>query len=186
MSRMSSSPGPSTPPRRASAHTTSPLDPVSPWPPPRAAPSSPSAPPAPTLPSAKEVYGALAALLTYITFGAYLFWALCPAAWLESVGWSWFPAQEWAVIVPCYTVVVVLLTYFSYAALMAYLTPAWTSPTIMTVDSDKPLEWFARFAEPDAIPQAVDMPIDLVNRVLYPARPRPSALHELVQNSQAH
>jgi hypothetical protein len=44
-----------------------------------------------TLPSAPEVYGALAALLTYIAFGVYLIWAFAPEGWLDQWGWTWYP-----------------------------------------------------------------------------------------------
>lgn len=33
--------------------------------------------------------------------------------------------------------------------------------------------YYWKFVHPAAVPEAVDLPIDLVNRVLYPPRPRP-------------
>lgn len=39
------------------------------------------------------------------------------------------------------------------------------------VQGTVPYYW--KFAKADAMPEAVDLPIDLVNRVLYPPRPRP-------------
>lgn len=80
---------PVMPPNDRYAGPVSPLDPISPWPP--EAPNS-------DLPSAKEVYGSLAVLLTYIAFAAYLVWAFCPSAWLDSLGWTWYP-DRWVVVV---------------------------------------------------------------------------------------
>ena len=40
--------------------------------------------------------------------------------------------RDWALIVPCYLMLVVLLAYFSYAALSAYLTPSFDSPELIT------------------------------------------------------
>lgn len=39
--------------------------------------------------------------------------------------------REWAVIVPCWLMVVVLLSYWSYTALTAILTPPFTDPSIL-------------------------------------------------------
>ena len=46
------------------------------------------------LPSAPEVYGALAALLTYIAFAVYLVWAFAPEGWLDQWGWTWYPDRS--------------------------------------------------------------------------------------------
>ncbi|WOO78739.1 Phosphatidylinositol N-acetylglucosaminyltransferase subunit P [Vanrija pseudolonga] len=172
-------------PLAAAAAVQSPLDPISPWPPTStisdddASPSSANTP-RDDLPSAKEVYGSLAILLTYLLFAVYLLWAFAPPAWLDAVGWTWYPAREWAVVVPCWLMVVVLLAYWSYAGLTVFLTPAFTSATLITDkyanipadDSDAAERYYAKFTSPTAVPEAVDLPIDLVNRVLYPPRPR--------------
>lgn len=98
-------------------------------------------------------------------------------------------------VVPCYLMIVVLLAYFSYAALSVYLTPPFDSPELITGQSmnhslhrrltspDRHCNipprqagedaYYWKFAERDSIPEAVDLPLDLVNRVLYPARKRP-------------
>ncbi|KLT42954.1 PIG-P-domain-containing protein [Cutaneotrichosporon oleaginosum] len=151
----------------------SPLAPISPWP-----PEEPAAP-YPDLPLAKEVYGLLAVLLTYLAFAAYLIWAFAPSRWLDAVGWTWYPSREWAVIVPCWLMVVVLLTYWGYTALTALLTPGFDSRYIITDErSNIPIEgqgaepYYWKFAEADAVPEVVDLPIDFVNRVLYPPRSR--------------
>lgn len=99
--------------------------------------------------------------------------------------------SEWSVIVPCWLMLVVLLSYWGYAALTIFLTPSFDSPTciigkydvvaqlivpdefsVVRPDpaSDEPYYW--KFAVSDAAPEAVDFPIDLVNRVLYPPRRR--------------
>lgn len=94
--------------------------------------------------------------------------------------------------------VVVLLSYWSYAGLTVFLTPAFTSATLITGETgllqprapradtladkyanippdeggDNAERYYAKFTSPTAVPEAVDLPIDLVNRVLYPPRPR--------------
>lgn len=41
-------------------------------------------------------------------------------------------SREWAIIVPCWLMVVVLLTYWSYTALTAFLVPGFDSPAVIT------------------------------------------------------
>ncbi|WVO15718.1 hypothetical protein L204_103380 [Cryptococcus depauperatus] len=135
---------PSTPP----VQTLSPLTPISPWPSLPEDPASPTILPSEQVPNATDVYASIAILGTYLLFGLYLFWAFSPK---DSKWTRWLPDREWAVIVPCWLMMVVLLTYWTYAALMLYNTPSFSSPDCIT----------------DAVPDAVDLPIDLVQRTLY-------------------
>ncbi|KIY32444.1 phosphatidylinositol glycan, class P [Cryptococcus gattii E566] len=98
----------------------SPLSPISPW------PFVPSADESPlsaadthgdTLPNATDVYASIAILGTYLSFALYLFWAIVPPKW-EWTGW--LPDRGWTVIVPCWLMVIVLLAYWTYAALIVY------------------------------------------------------------------
>jgi phosphatidylinositol glycan class P protein len=118
----------------------SPLDPISPWPPPLPLETAKE-----EELSSKEIYGLIAVLGTYLAFGIYLVWALCPPAWLDAIGWTWYPSRfvhlgtrdaladgrDWAVIVPSYLMVVVLLAYWSYAALTPLLSPSFDSPDLI-------------------------------------------------------
>jgi phosphatidylinositol glycan class P protein len=89
--------------------------------------------------------------------------------------------------------VVVLLAYWGYAALTPLLSPSFDSPDLivgtisllagfnMADETDKHSgipparaeRYYWKFANPETIPEAVGLPIDLVNRVLYPPRKRP-------------
>jgi hypothetical protein len=66
----------------------SPLDPISPWPPPLPLETAKE-----EELSSKEIYGLIAVLGTYLAFGIYLIWALCPPAWLDAIGWTWYPSR---------------------------------------------------------------------------------------------
>jgi hypothetical protein len=70
----------------------SPLDPISPWPPIPPVQSTISVEREESL-SPKEIYGLIAVLGTYLAFGIYLIWALCPPSWLDAVGWTWYPSR---------------------------------------------------------------------------------------------
>jgi len=71
----------------------------------------------------------------------------------------------------------VLLAYWGYASLTAYLTPSFDSPDLITDPFSRIPEhtdgarYYWRFAETEVY-EAVDLPIDLVNRVLFGSRRR--------------
>ncbi|ETW77846.1 hypothetical protein HETIRDRAFT_247210, partial [Heterobasidion irregulare TC 32-1] len=151
-------------------------------------PTSPTSPlaPYPPLPApehrsrAPEFYGFAVWSTTYVLFALYVLWALLPDAWIRRAGVAWYPNREWALLVPAWTTVVVLLTYTTHLALALRNTPAFsdlrtltgTSPPLPSIHPrrDGPSPYHPH-AHPDAIPAAFDIPIGLVNRVLY-HRPR--------------
>ncbi|KAH9478565.1 Phosphatidylinositol N-acetylglucosaminyltransferase subunit P [Psilocybe cubensis] len=123
---------------------------------------------------APEFYGFVAWTSTYLLFLLYLLWAILPDEWLVWCGVTWYPNREWALLVPSWTVVTVLLTYFVYFALAIRATPAFDEMGSVTdsriaLPSQEPgtrNPYFAS-AENDAIPELYDIPIGLVNSVLY-------------------
>ncbi|WWC59063.1 uncharacterized protein I303_101610 [Kwoniella dejecticola CBS 10117] len=175
----------------------SPLSPISPWPPLPSASSASLHGADPkniqldaALPNATDVYSSIAILGTYLLFGLYLLWAFSPK---DTVWLSWLPDRQWAIIVPCWLMMVVLLTYWSYAALTIYRTPSWDSVDCITdpyagipsmrsssgftkdtkagtEQSRTPYYW--NIINDRASSEAVDLPIDLIGRVLYSPRKR--------------
>ncbi|CAD6567358.1 MAG: hypothetical protein TREMPRED_003559 [Tremellales sp. Tagirdzhanova-0007] len=163
----------------------SPLSPISPWPPDPLRSetfTSSASDQSHDLPSAKEIYGSISVLLTYLAFIAFLAWSFFPAELLELVGWSWYPAHEWAVVLPSWMMVLVLFSYCVYAGITAFLTPSLDSINLITdrysamprsEEKDGGRRYYWRSADEEVTPEAVDLPLDLVNRVLYPPRRRP-------------
>jgi phosphatidylinositol glycan class P protein len=96
------------------------------------------------------------------------------------------------VLIPAYSVVLALLTYFVYFALALFGTPAFSdmSSIIGTCASPRAANKFtccvdsrahlppvnaernsyAAFADKEVVPELYDIPIGLVNRVLYDSR----------------
>lgn len=102
--------------------------------------------------------------------------------------------REWALLLPAYSIVLVLLTYFTYFALALADTPSFsdvstitgapfhagglgrmpahdswdnaTDPRAHWPDPGSPDPYIAA-AQPNAIPVMYDLPIGLVNRVIY-------------------
>ncbi|CCL98228.1 uncharacterized protein FIBRA_00222 [Fibroporia radiculosa] len=151
---------------------TSPVSPLAAYPP---------LPPAESRTRAPEFYGFVAWSSSSLLFVLYLLWALLPDSYLLRLGISWYPNREWAVLLPAYSIVLVLLTYFTYFALALAHTPAFSHISTIT-DSrahlpppDVPSPYLAH-AHPNAIPEMYDIPIGLVNRVIYGPRTPPAEL----------
>ncbi|OSD05237.1 PIG-P-domain-containing protein [Trametes coccinea BRFM310] len=190
-------------PQRLSVSGTTP--PPSATRPPENEPTSPTAPLAPyppVLPTdsrsrAPEFYGFVAWASTYLLFVLYLLWAFLPDEHILALGVSWYPNREWALLIPAYGMVLVLLTYFTYFALALARTPAFndistitdskahlpgphphgataTTATIpTTTSSGAAYAPYLAHARPDAIPEMYDIPLGLVNRVVYGPRRQP-------------
>jgi len=157
--------GKSRPSRRGNDkdEPTSPASPLARFPP---------LPPAESRSRAPEFYGFVAWAVTYLLFVLYFLWAILPDEWIIWLGVSWYPNREWALLVPAWTIVTVLLTYVTYFSMAIRGTPAFCDTSTYTdsrgqypeVTGQNP---YLAYATPDSIPEAYDIPIGLVNRVLY-------------------
>ncbi|PAV15199.1 PIG-P-domain-containing [Pyrrhoderma noxium] len=135
---------------------------------------------------APEFYGFVAWSSTYTLFILYVLWALLPDTWIVYLGIEWYPNREWAILLPAYSVVLILLTYFTYWALALYNTPDLDELSTITdthahIPSISPMPTanpYLSAAVPDAIPAPFDIPIGLVNRVLYAGPPALRAKRE--------
>ncbi|KAI0346409.1 PIG-P-domain-containing protein [Trametopsis cervina] len=148
---------------------TSPVNPLAAYPP---------LPPTEIRSRAPEFYGFVAWSSTSLLFCFFLLWALLPDTYLIWLGVSWYPNREWAVLLPAYSVVVVLLTYCAYFALALAGTPSFSDVSTLTdskahlPDADASPNPYLAHARPNAIPAMYDIPIGLVNRVVYGVRSR--------------
>ncbi|EPS94066.1 hypothetical protein FOMPIDRAFT_1038936 [Fomitopsis schrenkii] len=124
---------------------------------------------------APEFYGFVAWTSTYLMFCVYVLWALLPDEYIIGLGITWYPNREWAILLPAYSIVLVLLTYFTYFALALSGTPPFSDISTIT-DSRAHLlpatgeNLYLAHAKLNAIPEMCDIPIGLVNRVTYGRR----------------
>lgn len=108
---------------------------------------------------APEFYGFVAWTSTYLLFVLYILWAVLPDEWIVWCGVTWYPNRcvvlanqmpfcksqcrlncpflflshrEWALLIPSWTVVLVLLTYFTYFALAIRATPPFEDMSSVT------------------------------------------------------
>ncbi|KPV75564.1 uncharacterized protein RHOBADRAFT_9432, partial [Rhodotorula graminis WP1] len=83
--------------------------------------------PAPTV----ESQGFVLYVGSLVAYVAYLVWAFLPEPWLEAIGIEWYPARDWALLVPSWIVMLVAFTYASYFCLNLFNTPPLSSPSLL-------------------------------------------------------
>ncbi|KAG1826676.1 PIG-P-domain-containing protein [Suillus variegatus] len=120
---------------------------------------------------APEFYGFVAWTSTSVLFVLYVLWALLPDEYIVWLGVEWYPSREWTLLLPAYSIVLVLLTYFVYFAIAIARTPSFSDPnTFIDTKAHLPaldVNQHLKHADPGAIPELYDIPIRMVNRVVY-------------------
>ncbi|ESK85036.1 phosphatidylinositol class p [Moniliophthora roreri MCA 2997] len=124
---------------------------------------------------APEFYGFVAWTSTSFLFVVYLLWALLPDEYIVALGVDWYPNREWALLLPSYSIFLVLLTYWVYMSLTIYGTPAFDDVSAIAdsrsqfamPSENSTVSGYTTHAREDATPALYDIPIGLVNRVLY-------------------
>jgi phosphatidylinositol N-acetylglucosaminyltransferase subunit P len=88
-----------------------------------------------------------------------------PDSILRSIGITYYPSKYWAVAVPCYFCVFVLTVQFIYQGLNMLCAKPATAYCTMEDKLSRKLP--ADFKETGGVPEISDLPISVVNRVLY-------------------
>ncbi|KAG8391441.1 hypothetical protein BUALT_Bualt01G0188100 [Buddleja alternifolia] len=78
-------------------------------------------------PKPSEVYGFVGSITTVVTTVLFLTWAYVPDCWLHSVGIYYYPSRYWALAVPTYLMVTIVLAIGFYIGLNFMATPPPTS-----------------------------------------------------------
>ncbi|GAA5808267.1 hypothetical protein MFLAVUS_001655 [Mucor flavus] len=119
---------------------------------------------------AYEYYGFVMYLGSFVILGIYLIWAYVPDEILHRLGITYYPNRYWALAVPIWLMTIIWFIFFSFMSLSLLNTPPFTSyhcitdehANLMRLDSemvsDRPSDW---------IPELHDIPIGLVNAILY-------------------
>ncbi|KIJ14713.1 hypothetical protein PAXINDRAFT_78819 [Paxillus involutus ATCC 200175] len=137
--------------------------------------SFPSEPPPEHRSRAPEFYGFVAWTSTSVLFIVYVLWALLPDEYITWLGIQWYPSREWSLLLPAYSIVLVLLTYVVYFSLAIAHTPSFSDVSAIidskghlpAPDASNP---YLRHAGASTVPELYDIPIGIVNRVLYGPR----------------
>ncbi|XP_077245103.1 phosphatidylinositol N-acetylglucosaminyltransferase, GPI19/PIG-P subunit isoform X2 [Tasmannia lanceolata] len=78
-------------------------------------------------PKSSEVYGFVGSITTVITTVIYLIWAYTPEPWLHFLGITYYPSRYWALAVPAFAMMTVVLAMGFYVGLNFMATPPPTS-----------------------------------------------------------
>ncbi|KXN86524.1 Phosphatidylinositol N-acetylglucosaminyltransferase subunit P [Leucoagaricus sp. SymC.cos] len=122
---------------------------------------------------APEFYGFVAWASTSVLFVVYILWALLPDEWIVAMGVEWYPNREWSILIPAWSIIVIILTYIVYWSLALLGTPSFSDLSTMTDSfvqlppSGQSPNAYIVSADSSAIPHLYDIPIGMVNRVLY-------------------
>uniref|UniRef100_A0A2C9L3F2 PIG-P domain-containing protein n=1 Tax=Biomphalaria glabrata TaxID=6526 RepID=A0A2C9L3F2_BIOGL len=97
--------------------------------------------------------------------GLYIVWAYVPDEWLHSIGLTYWPQKYWAIALPVYLCMIIVLSYIAYTGLILINTASLTDLNTIT-DNHSHYEDLT-VMHPDSIPLLRDMDISVVNHLLY-------------------
>uniref|UniRef100_A0A2P2JJQ8 PIG-P domain-containing protein n=1 Tax=Rhizophora mucronata TaxID=61149 RepID=A0A2P2JJQ8_RHIMU len=120
-------------------------------------------------PKTFEVYGFVGCITTVVATVVFLVWAYVPEAWLHSIGIFYYPDRYWALAVPTYAMVTVILALAFYLGLNFMSTPPRTSlHTIFDEFSREPSELVpSREGDEQPIEPISDIGINEINSLMF-------------------
>ncbi|GAV87678.1 PIG-P domain-containing protein [Cephalotus follicularis] len=82
-------------------------------------------------PKPSEVYGFVGSITVIVASVVFVVWAYVPDPWLHSIGIFYYPSKYWALAVPVYAMVTIVLAFGFYLGLNLMATPPPTSLNAM-------------------------------------------------------
>ncbi|KAI9027610.1 PIG-P-domain-containing protein [Phycomyces nitens] len=116
-----------------------------------------------------EYYGFVMYLASFVVFGLYLIWAYVPDRIFHKLGITYYPNQYWALAIPIWIMTFVWFIFVSFMSYNLMNTAPLDSYACITDDHanmmEAPLSLDNRPS--DWMPELHDLPIGLVNALLY-------------------
>ncbi|KAB2017883.1 hypothetical protein ES319_D08G192400v1 [Gossypium barbadense] len=120
-------------------------------------------------PKPSEVYGFVGSITTVVATTIYLAWAYIPEPWLHSIVIFYYPNKCWALAVPTYAMVIIVLAVIFYIGLNFMSTPPPTLLTTMFDEFSREPSSFLSHMEGDEQPiePISDLGIDKINVLMF-------------------
>ncbi|CAK9178985.1 unnamed protein product [Ilex paraguariensis] len=120
-------------------------------------------------PKPSEVYGFVGSISTVVATVIFLVWAYVPESWLHSIGIFYYPSRYWALAIPTYAMVTIVLAIGFYVGLNFLATPPPTSyTTIFDEFSREPSSFISSSEENDQpIEPIADIGINQINDLMF-------------------
>lgn len=120
-------------------------------------------------PKTSEVYGFVGSITTVVATVLFLVWAYLPENWLHSLGIVYYPSRYWALAVPAYAMMTIILAVGFYIGLNFLATPPPTSFSMIydeftrePLSNDPSLDDHEQPIEPIS-----DIRIDQINNLMF-------------------
>ncbi|KAI8926924.1 PIG-P-domain-containing protein [Entophlyctis helioformis] len=124
----------------------------------------------------REYYGFVLYLSSIVAFIVYIIWAVFPDKGLRSIGITYYPSRQWALVIPIWILGLIPFTIAMFTAINLLNTPPFDSFLTLTDEHARLLNLtttnIERILDRDLIPDLEDVPITLVNKCLSHDLPR--------------
>eukprot|EP01127_Copromyxa_protea_P007783 TRINITY_DN1771_c0_g1_i2.p1 TRINITY_DN1771_c0_g1~~TRINITY_DN1771_c0_g1_i2.p1 ORF type:complete len:149 (-),score=27.44 TRINITY_DN1771_c0_g1_i2:40-486(-) len=130
--------------------------------------------PPPKRSARQEVYGFVGWMATWVILFAYLIWTFLPDSVLHPLGITYYPDRYWAILGPQYLLVTFIFSIICYGALNLMDTAPLDSYNLLTDKDAREVGIQDLLKEEGDVPPIADVPITVVNEILYNTKPDPT------------